>query len=54
MSYRYFEVFSDDKHEGLVIVVQDGFNAGVGWFFFGGLVTYFEIYSDGITLGLDE
>ena len=29
-SYIYFEVCSDDKHEDLVIGVQDGLNYGVG------------------------
>ena len=53
-SYRYFEVCSDDKHEDLVIVFQDGFNAGVGWCVVGGLGIGFERYSYVITLGLDE
>ena len=35
-SYRYFEVFSHDKHEGIVIGVQYGFNSGVVWCVVGG------------------
>ena len=53
-SYRYFEVCSDDKHEDLVIGVQDGLNYGVLWCVVGGLGTGFERYSYVITLGLDE
>ena len=43
-SYIYFEVYSDDKYEGLVTWVQYGFNSGVGWCVVGGLGTGFERY----------
>ena len=36
LSNWYFGVFSDDKHEGIVIGGQYGFNSGVVWCVVGG------------------